>query len=81
MGMVGIRDNETMEMVNVGGYAEEMQDYKGWQREEYMQVDEGGGVAERLRQQQKRCCREAGRWGQQQRRHKIGMEANEGGRK
>ena len=34
MGMVGVRYDGTMEMVAVGGYAAEIQDYKGSQREE-----------------------------------------------
>ena len=34
MGMVGVRDDGTMEMVAVSGDAAEMQDYKGRQREE-----------------------------------------------
>ena len=34
IGMVGVRYNRTMEMVEVGGDAVEMQDYKGRRREE-----------------------------------------------
>ena len=45
--MVEVKDDGTMEMVAVGGDMEEMQDYKGSQREEYMQVDEGGGAVKR----------------------------------
>ena len=37
-----------MEMMAVGGYAAEMQDNKGQRREEYMQVEGGGGIAGRL---------------------------------
>ena len=81
MGMVGVIDDGTMEMVAVDGYAAEIQDYKGQQREEYIQVDEGGGVTGRLRQQQKRCFREAGQWGQQKRRQMMGTAANEDGRR
>ena len=60
MGMVGVRDNAAIDIVEGGGDAAEMQDYKGRQREEYIQIDEDGGVAGQLRHQQKRCCREAG---------------------
>ena len=77
MGMVGVRDDGTMYMVSVNGDAAEIQDYKGRRREEYMQVDEGGGVMGRLRQHPKRCCRDSGQWGQQKRLHMMGVVANE----
>ena len=50
MGVVGVRDDGKIEIVVVGGDAEEIQCYKGLQKEEYIQVDEGGGFVGQLRQ-------------------------------
>ena len=45
-----------------------------------MKVDEGSGVARRLIQQQKTCCIETGRWGQQKRHQMTGTADNKDGK-